>query len=356
VTGRSPGKSIQIVRNPNWDKSTDYRPAYLDEIEIQEGNDDLASASRRALNGSATICCDSSQPPAQVLKQALQHSKDQVLFVPAGGTHYISFNTTVAPFDNINIRKAIIAASDRVALRLTAGGAVIGPIANGWIPPGIPGFDEAGGLRQDTDLDFFKSPTGNPAVAKKYMLAAKQQDPSLPIDAEGKWTGSDKILVVATNADPGKKTAEVFQNQMEGLGFTLNLRLVPQDTLYTKFCNEPDQNVAVCPDVGWFKDFSDPQSMLDATFNGANILKHGNVNWPELDVPEINNAMKAAAIVPVGSARNRAWAKINHMIAEQAPAIPYTWDLQANVQSDDVVGVANGYYTTHDLSFTSLKK
>ena len=52
VTGRVPGKSIDIVRNPNWDKSTDYRPAYLDEIKIEEGNDDLATASRRALNGS----------------------------------------------------------------------------------------------------------------------------------------------------------------------------------------------------------------------------------------------------------------------------------------------------------------
>ena len=47
LTGRVPGKSIDIVRNPNWDKSTDYRPAYLDEINIEEGNDDLATASRR---------------------------------------------------------------------------------------------------------------------------------------------------------------------------------------------------------------------------------------------------------------------------------------------------------------------
>jgi peptide/nickel transport system substrate-binding protein len=356
VVGRSPGKQIEIVRNPSWDKSTDYRPAYLDGIEIQEGNDDLATAARRALNGSATLCCDSSQPPAQVLKQAVQRSKERVLFVPAGGTHYISFNTTVKPFDNVNVRKAIIAASDRNALRLTAGGKVIGPIANGWIPPGIPGFDEAGGLKQNTDLDFYKSETGDPAVAKKYMLAAKEQDPSLPIDANGKWTGSEKVLSVAANADPGKKTAQVFQNQMEQLGFALNLRVVPQDTLYTKFCSEPSANVAVCPNVGWFKDFSDAQSMLDATFNGDNILAHGNVNWPELDVPAINSAMEAAALVPVGAERNQAWAKINHMIAEQAPAIPFTWDLQAMVQSDDVVGVANAYYATHDLNYTSLKK
>ena len=105
------------------------------------------------------------------------------------------------------------------------------------------------------------------------MLAAKKEDPSLPIDANGKWTGGEKILMVATNADPGKKTAEVFQAQFETLGFKLNFRVVPQDTLYTKFCDEPKSKIAVCPNVGWFKDFADPQSMLDATFNGDNILQ-----------------------------------------------------------------------------------
>jgi peptide/nickel transport system substrate-binding protein len=355
VTGRVPGKSIEIVRNPNWDPKTDYRPAYLDSIKIEEGNDDLATASRRALNGSATICCDAGSPPAQVLKQALQRQKNQVVFVASGGTRYIAFDEKVKPFDNLNVRKAIIASSNRNALRLTRGGAILGDIANGWIPPGIPGYDEAGGLKQNEDLDFLKNPNGDPALAKKYMLAAKQQDPSLPIDASGKWTGGQKILTIATNADPGKKTAEVFQGQMEQLGFTLNFRIVPQDTLYTKFCGVPKQDVAICPNVGWFKDFADPQSMLDATFNGNNILQQGNVNWPQLDVPAINDAMKAASVVPVGPDRNKAWAKINHMIAEQAPAIPYIWDKTASVGSKDVNQVVNGYYTAHDLNYTSLK-
>ena len=55
LTGRKPGKLIQIVRNPNSNgKATgDYRPAYLDAITIEEGNDDLTVASRRALRGSA---------------------------------------------------------------------------------------------------------------------------------------------------------------------------------------------------------------------------------------------------------------------------------------------------------------
>jgi peptide/nickel transport system substrate-binding protein len=355
VTGRVPGKSISIVRNPNWDKSTDYRPAYLDAINIEEGNDDLATAARRALNGSNTICCDSGAPPAQVLKQAVQRYKDQIIFVPSGGTRWISFNTTLKPFDNINVRKAIIAASNRNALRLTRGGAILGDIATGWIPPGIPGFEESGGVKQNTDLDYLAHPEGDPAVSKKYMLAAKKEDPSLPIDANGKWTGTEKELTIATNADPGKKTAEVFQGQMEQLGFKLNFRIVPQDTLYTKFLGVPKAKVALGPNVGWFKDFSDPQSLLDATFNGNNILQQGNVNWSQLDVPAINNAMKDAAVVPVGPERNKAWAKINHMIAEQAPAIPWIWDKSAFVSSKDVNLVGNGYYAGQDLNYTSIK-
>ena len=46
--------------------------------------------------------------------------------------------------------------------------------------------------------------------------------------------------------------------------------------------------------------------------------------------------MKAAASMPVGPERNKAWAKINHMIAEQAPAIPCIWDKTALVDSKDV--------------------
>ena len=44
------------------------------------------------------------------------------------------------------------------------------------------------------------------------------------------------------------------------------------------------------------------------------------------------------------------------MIAAQAPAIPTTWDKQAVVQSKNVVGVANGYYASHDFTYTSIKQ
>ena len=52
--------------------------------------------------------------------------------------------------------------------------------------------------------------------------------------------------------------------------------------MYTRFCNSPSANVAICPNVSWGKDFGDAQTILDPTFNGKNIVQQGNSNWPEL--------------------------------------------------------------------------
>jgi peptide/nickel transport system substrate-binding protein len=354
LTGWKRAKSIELVRNPNWDKSTDYRPAYLDAIHVDEGNADSTVASRRILNGSHLIQGDGA-PPAPVLKQAATRFKNQLVLVPAGGTRYVAMNTKVKPFDNVNVRRAVFAIFDRNAMRLTRGGPIVGDIAWRYIPPGIPGFDEAGGLNPPTDpsLDFAAHPAGDPAIAKKYMLLAKQQ--GVPVTADGKYAGKEKLLTIATNADPGKKSAEVAANQFEKLGFKLNFREVTQDALYTKFCGVPKAQVAICPNVGFFKDFVDPESFINPTFNGEAILPANNTNWPQLDVPSINKAIDDAAILPPGKGRDEAFAKIDLDITKLAPAVPWLWDKTPLIESKDVQGVADNYSTVWSLSYTSDK-
>jgi peptide/nickel transport system substrate-binding protein len=352
LVGRKPGKEIQIVRNPNWDPKTDYRPAYLDSITIQEGNSDLTTASRRVLNGSHLMCCDSS-PPAPVLKQAIEKFKDQVTFISALGTHYFPLTTTIKPFDNINVRKAVLAAIDREALRQARGGPVTGDIATGMIPPGMPGYQEAGALHQAASLDFNTKPAGDMALAKRYMLAARAQ--GVNVTPDGRYAGGGDLLAVAINADPDRKIAEVAQAQFAKLGINLRVRTMPQDTMFTKFCEEPSAKVAICLSASWYKDFLDPQSMLDATFNGDNLLAHGNVNFSQLNDPKVNAAMKKAAILPLGPERNKAWAEVNNAIMADAAAVPWVWDKTALIASKDVKQVANGYTTVQDLAFSSLK-
>jgi peptide/nickel transport system substrate-binding protein len=352
LVGRKPGQVIELVRNPRWNSKSDFRAAYLDKITIQEGNTDLAVAARRALTGSHSVSCDTGAPPAQVLKEALSRQKDQVKFIPAGNTRWISMNTEVKPFDNVNVRKAVIAAVDRTALLKTIGGTVVGTVANGYIPPGIPGFEEAGGLKQNADLDFMASPSGDLEVAKRYMLKAKAQ--GVPVTDDGRYAGNEELLVVAVNADPGKRTAEVAADQIGKLGFKLKVRNAPTDTMYTKFCMVPSAKVPICPNVGFGKDFADPQSLLDPTFNGARVTQSITSNYSMLDDKAINGAM-AKATTSAGADRNRAWADINRMVAEQAPAIPWVWDKYALIESKDVAGVTNAFFNSWDFSFTSLK-
>jgi len=107
--------------------------------------------------------------------------------------------------------------------------------------------------------------------------------------------------------------------------------------------------------VGWFKDFADPQSLLEPTFKGDAIKPAGNVNWSLLDNKEINDAMTEATLIPAGPERNQAWADINKMIVEQAVAIPYVWDDNITLWSKDVEGAMNAYFSGPDFSFTTLK-
>ena len=95
--------------------------------------------------------------------------------------------------------------------------------------------------------------------------------------------------------------------------------------------------------------------MIDPTFNGANIPETQNSNWPELDVPEVNEAIEAAKLETEPQARADAWAKANEAVVAQAPSITYMWDYQALAASPNVRGVQNGYSTTWDLNFTSLR-
>jgi len=344
TVGYQAGKSIDLVRNPNWDKSTDYRPAYLDEIQMTTNESDASIAAQQVLTGSH-LALDTN-PPAAQLKDAVTTKKGQFVQLPGGGYRYFPLNTTIKPLDNINVRKAIIAAFDRDAALKARGGKFTGDIPTHFLPPGIPGFEEAGGMA-GPGYDFLKNPRGDMTVATNYMKKAGY--PS------GKYTGNAKLLLIAANADPGKAQAQVAKAQLEKLGFKIQFRTVPQDAVYTEYCQVPKKQVAICGSAGWFKDFTDPQSMLEVTFKGANIAKDGgNNNLAQLNDPKIDAAMDKASTLQ-GDARIKAWADIDKQITADAPAVPFDWDKTTIIWSKDVNGVGNGYYDGLDFSYASLK-
>jgi peptide/nickel transport system substrate-binding protein len=347
ATGYVAGKTIKLVRNPDYAPVDDYRPAYLDEIEFQAGNEDTAVAARRILSGE-NLAGGDIEPPSRQLKTLLESNKTELSAVPGGGWRLISMDTSRPPFDDINVRKAVISGFNRVAARQQRGGEALGPIAQHYIPPGMAGFEESNGVDGWIDeMDWMAKPEGDRALSAEYFKKAGM--------ASGKYEGDEEILIVGDNADPDKSIAQITEQQLNELGFKTKLRLVTRDTMFTKFCNVPDSEVNVCPSVGWSKDFADPQTMIDPIFNGANIVPSQNSNWPELDVPEVNEAIEKAKLETEPAARAQAWADANKLATQQAPGIPYMWDYQSVAISPNMRGVQNAYSTTWDWTFTSVK-
>jgi len=353
LTGYTPNKEIHLVRNPNWGgeggspPDWDFRPAYLDEVNVQEGFADTVSASKKVLTGDSLVNGDFTTPPSAI-KQAVQSGEPgQLTLTASGGNRYVALNTSRPPFDDINVRKAVVANSNRTDLRNTRGGELTGPVATHYLPPDFPGFEQAGGL-EGPDLDFMANPDGDPEVAAEYMKKAGF--------SSGKCEGSGcEITMVGDDSPPGSDTATVVKSQLEQLGFKVNFQKVTHDIMYTKFCSTPSNAPDVCPNVGWLKDFNDGQSMLDPTFNGSNVVPENNSNWPQLDDPKINKAIDDAALVTDLDERADAWGEVDKMITAVAPAIPYIWDDQANIQSANVAGVVNKANANWDLAFTSIK-
>jgi peptide/nickel transport system substrate-binding protein len=347
LTGYKAGKSISLVRNPNWNgpETGDYRPAYLDEVFLRTNATDANVAGRQVLEGQNLVL--DTNPPANILRDVVTKIKDQYTSVPSGGYRYFPLNTTVKPFDNVNVRRAVLAGFDRDAARKARGGKFTGDLPTHFLPPEFPGFEEAGGFEgPGVDSMSKANEKGDLELAAKYFKQAGFNS--------GKYEGSDEILMVGANVDPGKAQAEVAKAQLEKMGFKVRLRLVPQDAVYTEWCQVPAKNVGMCAGAGWFKDFADPQSMLEPVFKGSLITETGNINYSELKDPKIDAAMNKAALLE-GDQRLQAWADVDKMIVEDAAAIPFLWDKTTLIRSKNVNGVAASYYTSWDLNYTSIK-
>jgi peptide/nickel transport system substrate-binding protein len=347
VTGYVPGRRITLVRNPNWDPKTDWRPAYLDKIIVQEGEDPQVG-NRKVLAGQSVVANPVDLAPTpDFLKSNLNGpKKDQLVPSPyTGRTRWVALNTTKKPMDNINVRKAIAAAINRSAMLLAFGGTAIGQVANHIIPPGVAGFDEAGGAK-GTGADWLANPNGDAALAANYLKKAGFSN--------GKYNGP-QITMVADNAGNQKAAAQVVLDGLQKLGFKVNFRTTTRDTMFSKFCSVPKNEPEICPSVGWLKDFADPQTMIDPVFNGKNIVQSGNVNWSLLNDKTLNSEMDKAETVVGDQARAQAWADIDKKVIDTGAAIPWMWDKPYLVRASNVNPVLNKANAAWDLSSMSLK-
>jgi peptide/nickel transport system substrate-binding protein len=185
----------------------------------------------------------------------------------------------------------------------------------------------------------------------------------------GKYTGNATVKVVGSTGDPADKQAAIANQAVQSLGFKTNFTTVDQPVMYGMYCGTPKQEIDVCPNVGWIRDWADPQTLLDPTFAGYNIVSSNNSNWGQVGFPDAPGTYKAGApLTPIDQAmraaektvgdanRATAWAKVDQMLTAQAVAVPWYFTKQPNIESKDVRGINDLWDLGEwDYDFTSLK-
>ena len=230
-----------------------------------------------------------------MLKRVVQHQKDQLVTLPGGGFRWFSLNTTIKPFDNINVRKAILAGFDRDAALQGARRHVRRRRSRRTSSRRASRASRRPAATRAPGFDFLANPQGDMAVAEKYMKAAGYPRAS---------TTGTTVADGRRERRPGQGQAEVAEAQLEKLGFKIRLRTVPQDAMYTKCCQRPRQEGRGLPDRGLVQGLQRPADDARADVQGRTSSPDGgNNNWPQLDDPKINKAMDDAALLEGNRAR-----------------------------------------------------
>ena len=205
IESYAPDKSLNLVRNENWDAATDpNRPAYPDRFQI-EFNVDRDVANQRLLAGDGD---NAFAVPLGYVLTANNYAKlddpavkPRFIDGPGPCVNYIAMNTQI--LKDPDVRHAIALAIDRQGIQTIVGGDLTGPIADSLIPPNIPGY-----LAPDLGL----SASGDPEAAKK-LLQGKSVPP----------------LHLATTAEP--KEANQIRDNLKAVGLEVIVDVVPDNDI-----------------------------------------------------------------------------------------------------------------------------
>lgn len=330
----TPEEQITLERNEFWDPETDdVREAYVDTVDWKLGFDNDVGV-QQVQDGDYHIGLDVS-PQGPALEQTLADPElsERLINEPSLCTRYIFLNTTIEPFDSLEVRQAVNWAIDRANLKTLQGGPITGDIASSILPPGMPGY-----LSTDEYNPFGTDGMAGDMEKAKQMMA----DAGYPDGYDG------ELLFVGASDPPHDRYAESVRADLEELGFTnLNIKTPAFPNQYTQFYGIPDKEVAIGTSAGWCKDYNDAFTFLDPLFSGDNILPSGNQNYSEIDDPALNDAIATAAGTPFGDERVAAWEEANRLATESGAWVPWTWDNETIIYSEDLINPIYNTFFSH---------
>lgn len=292
-----PGQELVLTRNPHApDLETIPRPA-VRRITIKL----MPSLRREALEVSRNNLDFMFDPPPADLRSGIRddHPDRYEEFV-SNSTFYFWLNSSIPPFDNRALRRAVHIALDKPGLaRLYAGG--VEPTCN-FLPPRMPGYRE-----------LAPCPFGDPHAHGDPERAREI------VSREGAL--GTQIHVWGNSLEPTAQVTVAFADKLKEIGFEPELEIL-DPSVYFQVIGGQRENLHA-GFSNWFQEFPHPASFL-AAVRGDLITEEGNYNFSRTDIPRLTAAIKRLQRKPhLGPGVRRRWARLDRRAVRDAGVVPF---------------------------------
>jgi peptide/nickel transport system substrate-binding protein len=350
VAGYEPRRSLELVRNPSWDPTTDaIRPAYADVIEVRLGTS-LKKATYRVRDGESDVLMNMFLPPQMPLSLLDEYRSDPSLeerlsFYPRDFIRYMSMNMALPPLDDIHVRKAINYAVNKARLIEISGGRGVAEPATHLILDSL----------QDNlllDYDPYETPVaaGDPeAAAAEMALSRYDKDGDGSCDHAACRGVSAVTFVpregVGLSGRVATLQARSIVQDLKSIGIAVDLRELPPPEVF-EMLGDPTKKVGLGIAVSWGKDYPSGSTFggLFASGTPDNYALVGAApddlkkwGYPIATVPSVDDKVKECGGL-VGDRQSPCWAELDQILMEQVvPWVPLLVEQLAQPVSERVV-------------------
>jgi len=365
ISGFDPSKKLYLVRNPNYDQSTDTtRTNYVDGIkfDIDTNLDDIFN---KVQAGSLDSSFTDDAPPTVLQKYATDATlKNQIHSNNGDRTWYITMNWATPPFDDLNVRKAVNQVMDKQGMLQAWGGTVAGDIATHIMPPDVVG----GKLGADYNPYASEGNRGDEAKAKEFMKQSKYDT-----DKDGVCDAAacSDLVMINRNVAPWTNMEPVVVSSLEKIGIKVKARELASSAAYTTIQTVKNM-IPIALNAGWGKDYPDASSFAVPLFMKDAIIPTGNTNYALLgldqakagelgikfpagvQVPNVDTDINACQELTEADQRNTCFADLDKKLMEQAaPWVPYLWNKVVVITNPSVTKYEFDQFST-EMSITEI--
>ena len=351
LSGFDPNERLEIVRNPDYDPSTDRldaRQNLPDSFvwEVNSNTDDIfAKIEKGELEGEVAVAS------GPVLKNYVDSGSDRLKIYAGDRTWYITLNLTQPPFDDVNVRRALNLVMNKAGLLRVWGGETQGEIATHIVP---------NSMLNETLRDYDPYPSdgfqGDVEAAKAAMAASKYDT-----DGDGLCDAPEcsGVFHLAGTRDIDTGMVAVIEESAAKIGIVFETRQL--DDAYTPL-QTVSNNTPISSRPGWGKNYADA-STYAVLFDSRITSPEGNINYslvgltPEQagalgasgtvdGIPNVDSAIDACNQTPLGPDRIACWGELDQTLMEEVvPWVPY---IDAN--NVDIVGPSVAQYEYDQFS------